>query len=72
MPDEGFDSGPEPEPGSAQTDRDALRCSFCGKAYAEVKTMVCGPTPAIAICNECVELVTKTMREERGGPAPAA
>jgi phage FluMu protein Com len=70
VPDEGFKGGPEP--GRALIDRDALRCSFCGKVYAEVETMVCGPTPSVAICNECVELVTEIMHEERGGPTRAA
>jgi hypothetical protein len=34
--------------------------------------MVCGPTPAVAICNECVASVTEIMREDRGGPGAAA
>jgi ClpX C4-type zinc finger protein len=54
------------------TERDALQCSFCGKGYAAVGTMVCGPTPAVAICNECVELCTEIMAEEGGGPSRAA
>jgi ATP-dependent Clp protease ATP-binding subunit ClpX len=66
MPDEGFDGGPAADSGRARIGRDALRCLFCGKDYAEVTTMVCGPTPSVAICNECVELVTEIMREERG------
>jgi hypothetical protein len=37
-----------------------------------VQTMVCGPTPAVAICNECVALVTEIMREQGGGPTRAA
>jgi ATP-dependent Clp protease ATP-binding subunit ClpX len=49
-------------------DRDRLRCSFCGKAYVEVQTIVCGPAPSIAICNECVELCTEIVAEEREGP----
>jgi hypothetical protein len=71
MPDEGFDGGPEPESGKAPIDGDTLRCSFCGKGYAEVASMVSGPTPSVAICNECVELVTEAMREEPGGPTRA-
>ena len=63
---------PQPISGRARIDRDALRCSFCGKDYAEVETVVCGPTPSVAFCNECVELVTEIMREERGGPTQAA
>jgi ClpX C4-type zinc finger len=72
MADDGFEGGSEPEWTKARIDRDALRCSFCGKVYADVQTMVCGPTPAVAICNECVVLVTEIMREERGGPTQAA
>jgi phage FluMu protein Com len=72
MPDDDFEGGSEPASGKAPINRNALRCSFCGKVYAEVKTMVCGPTPLVAICNECVELVTEIMREERGGPTQAA
>jgi ATP-dependent Clp protease ATP-binding subunit ClpX len=48
-------------------DRDSLRCSFCGKAYVEVQTIVCGPTPSIAICDECVELCSEIIAEEPDG-----
>ena len=72
VPDEGFEDGSEPGSGHAPIGRDALRCSFCGKVYADVKTMVCGPTPSVAICNECVARVTEIMREERDGPTRAA
>lgn len=72
VPDDGFEDGPGPESGHAPIGRDALRCSFCGKVYADVKAMVCGPTPAVAICNECVARVTETLREERDGPTQAA
>jgi hypothetical protein len=67
------DSEPGREPGAAGApiDQDALRCSFCGKTYAEVETMVCGPTPSVAICNECVELCTEIIAEESGGPRAA-
>ena len=67
------DSEPGREPGAAgPIDQDALRCSFCRKTYAEVQTMVCGPTPSVAICNECVELCTEIIAEESGGPTRAA
>jgi hypothetical protein len=72
VPDEGFEDGSGPEPGNPPIGRDSLRCSFCGKVYADVKTMVCGPTPSVAICNECVARVTEVMREERDGPSGAA
>jgi hypothetical protein len=32
--------------------------------------MVCGPTPSVAICNECVELCTEIMAGS--GPTQAA
>ena len=47
--------------------REGFRCSFCGKAYSEVETMICGPTPAVAICDGCVELCTEIIAEG-GGP----
>jgi hypothetical protein len=72
MADQGSEPGREPKNGRAPVDREALRCSFCSKAYTEVGTMVCGPTPSVAICNECVELCTEIMAEERGGPTRAA
>lgn len=71
MADDRSDGGFEPESMGPPIDRDALSCSFCGKVYTDVETMVCGPTPAVAICNECVALVTEIMREERGGPSRA-
>jgi hypothetical protein len=71
VPDEGFKDGSEPESGHAPIARDALRCSFCGKVYADVRTMVCGPTPSVAICDECVTRVTAIMRDEPDGPTPA-
>jgi ATP-dependent Clp protease ATP-binding subunit ClpX len=67
--DEGEQDAPQSGP---RIDRDRLRCSFCDKAYVEVETIVCGPTPSIAICNECVELCTEIMAEELDGPTQAA
>ncbi|MGO9753854.1 MAG: ClpX C4-type zinc finger protein [Solirubrobacteraceae bacterium] len=61
---------PDPKPAAARVDRESLRC-FCGKAHANVRDMVCGPTP-VAICNECVELCREIMFEQRGGPTQAA
>ena len=72
MADEGPESRSEPEEAGVPIDRDALRCSFCGKGYAGVGSMVCGPTPSVAICSECVELCTQIMAEERGDPTRAA
>jgi ClpX C4-type zinc finger protein len=72
MADEDPERRRQPEATGAPIDLDTLRCSFCGKAYADVERMVCGPTPAVAICNECVELCTEIIAEERGEPPRAA
>jgi ATP-dependent protease Clp ATPase subunit len=48
-----------------------LRCSFCAKPYSEVETIICGPTPVVAICNECVDLCTEIIAGGRG-PTEAA
>ncbi len=56
---------------AGKIDSASLRCSFCGKQYSEVETMICGPTPAVAICNACVELCTEIIAEGRG-PTEAA
>lgn len=72
MADEGSESGQDPNATTAPIDRGSLRCSFCGKVYADVQTMVCGPTPAVAICNECVAAYTEVVAAERGGPSEAA
>jgi ClpX C4-type zinc finger len=71
MADEDSERRREAEAAGAPIDRDALRCSFCGKAYADVEIIVSGPTPSVAICNECVELCTEIMAEERCGPTRA-
>ena len=43
-----------PEVEAAQTHKRLYRCSFCGKAQTEVKTLVSGP--GVFICDECVQL----------------
>jgi ATP-dependent Clp protease ATP-binding subunit ClpX len=72
MADEEDEREPDAQESGPRIDRDSLRCSFCGKAYVEVQTIVCGPTPSIAICDECVELCTEIIAEERDGPTQAA
>jgi hypothetical protein len=49
----------------APTSLEAIRCSFCGKRGTEVASIVTGPTPAIAICSECVGLCAEIMPEQR-------
>ncbi len=54
---------------------DSIRCSFCGKRGTEVDRIIAGPTPAVAICNECVGMCSEIIAEERAGdrpPDPAA
>jgi ATP-dependent Clp protease ATP-binding subunit ClpX len=52
-----------------------IRCSFCGKPGDKVASIVCGPTPDIAICDECVEVCTEIIAEQTSSaptPPPAA
>jgi hypothetical protein len=55
---------------------ESLRCSFCGKPRRQVRSIVCGPTPEVAICDECVELCSGIIAEELrptcGGEPPVA
>jgi len=39
---------------TTQTRKRLYRCSFCGKAQTEVKTLISGP--GVFICDECVHL----------------
>jgi ATP-dependent protease Clp ATPase subunit len=39
------------------------RCSFCGKAQTEVKTLVAGP--GVFICDECVQLCREIIKNEK-------
>jgi ATP-dependent Clp protease ATP-binding subunit ClpX len=48
----------------------AMRCSFCGKRGTDVGKLIAGPTPAVAICNECVALCADIIAEERAGEHP--
>jgi ATP-dependent Clp protease ATP-binding subunit ClpX len=43
---------------------DSVRCSFCGKPRSQVASIVAGPTPEIAICNECVDLCGEIISEQ--------
>jgi ATP-dependent Clp protease ATP-binding subunit ClpX len=72
MTDEGSERRPEAETAAALIDPADLRCSFCGKGSADVEAIVCGPTPSVAICNECVELCNEIVAEQRSGPTQAA
>lgn len=68
------------QPGAARLPErgalESLRCSFCGKRRSEVRSIVCGPTPDVAICDECVNLCAEIIAEQldhpAGGPPAAA
>jgi ClpX C4-type zinc finger len=47
-------TGSMPDVNTTRAFRHEYRCSFCGKAQTEVKTLVAGP--GVFICDECVEL----------------
>jgi hypothetical protein len=64
--------GEIPSDGESSVDSDGVHCSFCGKPREQVDAMVCGPTPAVAICNECVELCTEIVAEKGRPPFDAA
>jgi hypothetical protein len=44
---------------------ESMRCSFCCKRGTEVESLIAGPTPQIAICNECIELCVEILTEQR-------
>jgi ATP-dependent Clp protease ATP-binding subunit ClpX len=69
MPDAGADP-----PNPTTEALGAIRCSFCGKRGTEVARMLAGPTPGVAICNECVVLCAQIVAEEDGpfGPPDTA
>ena len=56
------------EPSGPRRSADSIRCSFCGKPRSEVASIVAGPTPAIAICNECVERCGEIIAEQPPPP----
>jgi hypothetical protein len=51
-----------PEVEATQAHKRVYRCSFCGKAQTEVKTLVSGP--GVFICDECVELCQEIIAKE--------
>jgi ATP-dependent Clp protease ATP-binding subunit ClpX len=62
------------EPSGPRRSDDSTRCSFCGKPRSQVTSIVAGPTPAVAICNECVALCAEIIADQRlpprDGPLP--
>jgi hypothetical protein len=55
-----------PEANSIQTAKRLYRCSFCGKAQTEVKTLVAGP--GVFICDECARLSQDIIKREKRKP----
>jgi ATP-dependent Clp protease ATP-binding subunit ClpX len=43
-------------------DKNALKCSFCGKSQDQVRRLIAGP--GVYICDECIELCSKIIAEE--------
>lgn len=52
-----------------ETDNDNLFCSFCGKNQKEVKKLIAGP--AVYICDECIQLCSEIIEEEKEQDAEA-
>ena len=42
---------------------DVVRCSFCGKAQAQVRKLIAGPS-GVYICDECIEVCAEIVDEE--------
>lgn len=55
---------------ATQVSKRLYRCSFCGKAQTEVKTLVSGT--GVFICDECVQLCQAIMDKEPGTSARKA
>jgi hypothetical protein len=66
----GFPKGPPQRPTTGAPAE--LRCSFCGKPRAAVRRLIAGPTPAVAICNECVALCVEINAEQDGASGEPA
>jgi len=47
----------------AKKGEEVVRCSFCGKAQAQVRKLIAGPNGAY-ICDECVGICTEIIEEE--------
>ncbi|HUA04299.1 MAG TPA: ClpX C4-type zinc finger protein [Solirubrobacteraceae bacterium] len=58
------------EPSGPRRSVESIRCSFCGKPRNQVASLVAGPTPGVAICNECVALCAEIVSEQGAPPPP--
>lgn len=45
------------------------RCSFCDKSHDQVERLIAGPR-GVYICNECIDLCNKIIREEEASRQP--
>lgn len=43
-------------------DKDALRCSFCGRPQEEVRKFISGP--AVRICDDCVRVCNEILADD--------
>lgn len=48
---------------SRKRDKEALRCSFCGKPKDEVRKLIAGPS--VWICNECVDICNEIVADDQ-------
>lgn len=53
---------------ATQSHNRLYRCSFCGKAQTEVKTLVAGP--GVFICDECVQLCQSIIAKKAATLSP--
>src|SRR5258708_34117189 len=56
-----------PEVDDTRASKRLYRCSFCGTAQTEVKTLVAGQ--GVFICDECVQLCQAVIGEQAAAPA---
>ncbi len=48
---------------AGKANEELVRCSFCGKAQAQVRKLIAGPNGSY-ICDECVEICSEIIEEE--------
>jgi ATP-dependent Clp protease ATP-binding subunit ClpX len=48
---------------NSTSNNSSLRCSFCSKSQSEVRKLIAGPN--VYICDECIEICTDIVAEER-------
>jgi hypothetical protein len=55
---------------ATQIPKRLYRCSYCGKAQTDVKTLIAGP--GVFICDECVQLCQAIIAKKAGNQETAA